>query len=294
MRMYLMTMAFLTGGTVANAERVPVSFDANGVTIHGDLHSTSSDGPAPLVVLLHGSTADRSVWNDWLPVLQRTGCSVLTLDLRGHGASTGPAEKNLPARAAKEDKRLFRAMHRDVAGAFAWLAGRSEIDLARIALVGTGAGAHVALDYAGRDRSIDAVVMLSPVDDSYGLNSAEDLIEYGQRPVLVVSGPTQISAAEALVSSGAKVVLRKHESEANGSGLLSNVPGLGSDLGSFLTTHLGASSGTEVVASISSDIYHARTSKAAQRIKPHNQRLFSSPEEAERRGLRAARSGGGS
>jgi pimeloyl-ACP methyl ester carboxylesterase len=52
--------------------------------------SFSDQGSGPPVVLLHGHTFDRRVWEPQLPRLLEAGLRVLRPDLRGHGRSSRP------------------------------------------------------------------------------------------------------------------------------------------------------------------------------------------------------------
>ncbi len=52
--------------------------------------SYSDEGSGPVVVLLHGHTLDRRIWDPIVPELLAAGLRVLRPDLRGHGKSTRP------------------------------------------------------------------------------------------------------------------------------------------------------------------------------------------------------------
>jgi flavin reductase (DIM6/NTAB) family NADH-FMN oxidoreductase RutF/pimeloyl-ACP methyl ester carboxylesterase len=60
-----------------------------GVSLRGEL---IGDADAPLVLLLHGGGQTRSTWEGLAASLERAGRQVLSLDLRGHGASEWPAD----------------------------------------------------------------------------------------------------------------------------------------------------------------------------------------------------------
>jgi pimeloyl-ACP methyl ester carboxylesterase len=48
------------------------------------------EGAGKPVLLIHGHTLDRRVWEPIMPALNSAGCRVLRPDLRGHGLSTRP------------------------------------------------------------------------------------------------------------------------------------------------------------------------------------------------------------
>ena len=107
----------------------------DGVTIVGDFVAPrlrQKGRPAPLVILLHMYMQDRSTWAPLVPELHKRGYATLAIDLRGHGESTvGPPSQNLRERVVKRHKRVFRAMHRDVAAAYQWAAGGHRKSLCR-------------------------------------------------------------------------------------------------------------------------------------------------------------------
>jgi dienelactone hydrolase len=116
---------------------------SDGVTISG-WYVPSSNRAA--VVLLHGAGSTRSAVLDHAVVLAHHGYGVLLADARGHGRSGG------------------RAMDfgwygdRDLAAAVSYLAGRPEVDHAKIGAVGLSMGGEEAVGAAALDRRIRAVV----------------------------------------------------------------------------------------------------------------------------------------
>jgi len=68
---------------------------ADGVKIVGDYWAPADmEQKAPVVILLHMYQSDRSSWKPLVPALQENGFAVLAIDLRGHGASTEPADRH--------------------------------------------------------------------------------------------------------------------------------------------------------------------------------------------------------
>ena len=116
---------------------------ADGVTLSG-WYVPSQNGAA--VVLLHGSGSTRSAVLGQAAVLAEGGYGVLLFDARGHGESGGRAMD------------LGWYGDADIAGALDYLAGRSDVDAARIALVGLSMGGEEALGAAAADPRAQAVV----------------------------------------------------------------------------------------------------------------------------------------
>lgn len=103
-------------------------------------------GDPPAAVLLHGFAAHRrKPAYAWLADELATRCTVLTIDLRGHGRSGGSSG-------------LGATEWRDVATAVAWLRARGH---RWIALVGVSMGATAATNAIHRGVEVDALVTVS-------------------------------------------------------------------------------------------------------------------------------------
>jgi pimeloyl-ACP methyl ester carboxylesterase len=254
---------------------------------------------APIVILLHMYPADRTSWGDFAKKLSDVGIAALAIDMRGHGKSTEPAEMHLAQRRQQRDPRLYGAMHNDVAAAYQWLAQRPGLDLARFAIVGASVGCSVAIDYARRDRSVDAVVCLSPGINYMGLDSVAHMRGYANRPILLMASQEERAACETLAKLSDKAALKiypmngHNQLQMHGTNLFAQVPEAATIVLEFIRTNLGLPSEHPVAASLNSDVYHAPDSAVVRRIKPENLRWFSSAEEAQARGLRPALSGPG-
>lgn len=120
-----------------------------------------ASAPVPAVVLISGSGAqDRDAGIPVVPgyrffrqiadTLGRRGIAVLRLDDRGWGASGGDVQT-----ATTED------LAADTRAAVEWLRGRSEIDPARVGLVGHSEGAIIAPMLAVADARIPALALLA-------------------------------------------------------------------------------------------------------------------------------------
>jgi fermentation-respiration switch protein FrsA (DUF1100 family) len=117
------------------------------------------------VLVCNGNGGDRSMRADLAAALTRLGLAVLLFDYRGYGGNPGsPTEAGLAA---------------DARAALAYLAGRPDVDPARVVYLGESLGAAVALRLA-TERPPAALVLRSPF---------ASLAEVGRRhyPVLPVS-----------------------------------------------------------------------------------------------------------
>jgi dienelactone hydrolase len=252
------------------------------------------DEPAPMVILVHMYKTDRSDFGPLLPTLRKAGFAVLAIDLRGHGQSAGPTAMKLAERVAQRDKELFSQMHQDVAAAYLWLRGQPNVDPARFALVGASVGGSIALDYASRDKSVDAVVGMTPGTAYLGLDAVGAVRKYGNRPLLLLASEEERSAADQLRQAAADATIKiVHGPSApsdsmalHGARMFGKVTGVESEIASFLVKAVGPASRDRVVASIKGKVYYDPDSGPARNLSPQNVRWFSSPAEAEARGFR--------
>jgi dienelactone hydrolase len=106
---------------------------------------------APVVLLVHGYSADRAAMSVLARRLAGNGYAVLAVDVRGHGANRHPFTQD------PEGAGLFE----DLSAAADWLRGSSWVDGSRLAVMGHSMGAGAALRFAERDAALDAAVMIS-------------------------------------------------------------------------------------------------------------------------------------
>ena len=104
-------------------------------------------GPGPAVLVCNGNGGNRSLRAPLAAALSRMGLHVLLFDYRGYGGNPGhPTEEGLAA---------------DARAAADYLAGRPEVDPARVVYFGESLGAAVALRLA-IERPPAALVLRSP------------------------------------------------------------------------------------------------------------------------------------
>lgn len=110
-------------------------------TTDGGIYFEVSGRGAP-VVLVHGFSLDRRMWDDQV-ALFRSGYRVVRYDLRGHGLSAPWTEP-------------FTAVN-DMLGVF------DAVGLERATVVGLSAGAEIAIDFAlAHPERVTALVLVSP------------------------------------------------------------------------------------------------------------------------------------
>jgi alpha-beta hydrolase superfamily lysophospholipase len=149
----------------------PVTFQSpDGTTIVGEFFE-AANRPSPGVVLVHMLSRNKGDWHGLPDRIRDAGITALTIDLRGHGGSSG----------APSD---LAAMVQDVRAAAQWLAARSMVRPDAIAIVGASLGASLALLAAAETPLVRAVGALSPSLDYRGLRTDTALIKrIGARPI---------------------------------------------------------------------------------------------------------------
>jgi dipeptidyl aminopeptidase/acylaminoacyl peptidase len=113
-------------------------------------YAAPSNGAA--IVLVHGTSADRSSLRTETRLLTAAGFGVLALDLPGQGASEGETRWGAPEQQA-------------ISAAVSWLALRPEVDPARIGGFGFSMGAYVLAQAAAADSRLRSVVLAAAPSD---------------------------------------------------------------------------------------------------------------------------------
>lgn len=157
-----------------NADVVTIECD-DGYKLAGDsIRRGRMNRKMPGVVFLHQEDKNRKSWYPLTIQSAGRGMAVLALDLRGAGENPS-AHGNPATKLADLSSTEYRTMVQDVRNAVSHLAIRNEVDGGRIALVGTGLGANLALLAAGESwaEAVTCVVAISPTLDHHGLAPLE-------------------------------------------------------------------------------------------------------------------------
>ncbi len=187
----------------------------------------ADEQPAPAVLLLPMLYGRKEDWRPLIPRLQQGGYTVLAVDLRGQGV-TGGATNWTQAR-------------QDVLDMLADLRALDGVDGERIAVIGAGIGANLALTGCAVSTYCDAVVALSPGLDDQGVLTEGAVTQLGNRPLLLVAALDDPAARAAqtldALASGPHE-LRLLEGAARGTDLLEVYPDLAETILAWLSAHL--------------------------------------------------------
>lgn len=237
------------------------------------------------VVLLHDEKDTQGMFASLAAKLQAAGqpggqssFAVVTVDLRGHGASTRQTTFNGQTRqldAAKLNRADLLAMSvQDMEAVRGYLVGKNdigELNLNKLSLVGAGMGAMVAVNWAAEDWSapplaigkqgqdVKALVLISPLWKFRGIplqqgmrqadlkRSAAWLLIYGQQDSDQTADAKRIyrqleryhPTPDATNGPPQRLVEMPYESALEGSGLLSQLgTTIDDQIIAFLTTHV--------------------------------------------------------
>lgn len=168
-----------------------VSFPANDGVEVSALFGTIKDGESlPVVILLHDLGGSKSDWlnntGTYVALLER-GYAVLALDMRGHGSTPLPNDRQVLRLDDLNQSFL------DVHAALIWLQSQSMVNVSRIAVVGSGSGGNVAFVSLGTfPEQIKTGVSLSPgLWESSSLEpvvTGADLDTFRPRSMLFMAG----------------------------------------------------------------------------------------------------------
>ncbi len=149
----------------------------------------------PGILLVHRYGSSRSSWDAFAETLRQAGFMTIAIDLRGHGASrTGGDGKPLDCAKVQSGFDGWSSALADLRAATAALvaAGANPENLA---VVGEELGASLALKHALAAPSMQAVVMISPGLDLFGLNVEDDIRGLKDCPVLIVTSENEAYSA---------------------------------------------------------------------------------------------------
>ena len=144
----------------------------DGVQIHASMTGRGTDA----VLLIHGRKKSSVVWKLFAEKLAAKGIRVLSIDLRGHGAS---------GKAPQSGDEAYPAMIEDVRIGLKTL---QRYQLKSISIVGGDLGANLALQAAAENSDVSNLVLLSPGFNIKGIKATQYLQGYGQRPLLLAAG----------------------------------------------------------------------------------------------------------
>lgn len=155
---------------------------------------------SPGVILVHEAGKDATQLEEMAKYLQKKGFGVLSLDLRGHGASVTD-QHDWSKADEKTRKTLWAYASKDIEACAEYLRSQSDVHASNLTLVGIGTGCALAVRHALEDQNARAVVLIDPPKETLGYDLSEGLAELGGLSTLIVSSKDNRKVAEELQKS---------------------------------------------------------------------------------------------
>jgi len=174
----------------------------DGVEIRGTFRAPrTTRRKAPGALLVHGAGRDRSDLDALAERLHKQGFGVLSIDLRGHGRSTGD-EWDWEAADDAERQRLWAFALRDLEAGALYLESDRRILSTSYVVVGHGAGCALAARHAARDENVRALALLDPPTAALGFDLKADVADLAGLPTMVAVTAPELSTGRELASAG--------------------------------------------------------------------------------------------
>ncbi|MSR61561.1 MAG: alpha/beta fold hydrolase [Planctomycetes bacterium] len=173
------------------------------VALEGSFYKPTA-AQSPAVLLIHDAGASRAQLDPLADKLNKQGFAVLTLDLRGHGASKAGA-LDWDKLSDVEKKGTWSSAAQDLDAAATWILSQTNVRSTSLSLVGYGAGCALAVRHAKGDENVVCMALLAPNAADYGIDVRSDIQTLAGLPTYVVTSKDHEGerlAQEANASSG--------------------------------------------------------------------------------------------
>jgi cephalosporin-C deacetylase-like acetyl esterase len=173
-----------------------VSFETrDGWTINGNFRYPDNLGKngelVPGVIQVSGARSNRFSMYRFEEEMARRGFAVLSIELRGRGASMGGQAFDAPGVSEVRENILASPFELDTKGAIDFLATTDGIDPNRIAIIGEARGSRSALLAAEGDNRIKAMILISVYQPDERMEQALSQLDI---PILFIDGETNWAA----------------------------------------------------------------------------------------------------
>lgn len=212
----------------------------------------------PLVVFLHSIGRDSTEWGPFPEMVKKQlNVATLTIDFRGHGKS------NFNAKGKKVywqyfTEKSYKKFPDDVLDVLNYVKKQyPEIDITKIALVGSSLGANTALmtgSYSAikKDVNISTIIMLSPMLNYKGFDLRLPIVRYGEKPLLFMvsrkDNYSYNSCTELIKFAQGKKMLKVYPSGGDGVALIKFKEDAGSLIINWIKDSLNSSATTAAAA----------------------------------------------
>ena len=180
---------------LATAETATVAISVDGWKLEGDLVWFDTDRAQPAVLLLHGASRNRTIYESLADELASRGLASLRIDMRAHGESINLGKFQQPW---ADHRPLLRGTEQDVIAALAFLKEHALIDANRIGVSSASYSGEFASRAAKAGEFADAYASISP-----GSLSEESIqaIDNSRKPWLFVRAEVEQSFFDDIFAS---------------------------------------------------------------------------------------------
>ncbi|MGB1285765.1 MAG: alpha/beta hydrolase [Aggregatilineales bacterium] len=167
----------------------------------------------PAVLLMHMLGGQRDDYEALIPILLDAGYVVLTVDMRGHGATGGSNDWTL----AEEDVQVW----------LDWLREQESVNGAAVATLGASIGSNLALMGCANDEGCMTAIALSPGLDYRGVAPVDAVNEaLSERSALLIASHADAYSADSVReifgSAPGNITARLYSGRAHGTQLFVN------------------------------------------------------------------------
>lgn len=208
-----------------------VSIEASdGLQIQAAYAHPGGEAPFPGVILFHMLGSNRTAWDEvgLTAQLLQNGFAVLNVDMRGHGETGGTVDWTLA-----ED---------DMQRVWDYFVSQEAVDEEKTAVIGASIGSNLSLVTAVNRPNVSTVILLSPGLDYRGVTTEDAIIEYGDRPILIVASEEDSYAADSSrtlnEAAAGKAELQLYNGAGHGTSMFNNEAGLPDLILDWLRQHL--------------------------------------------------------
>ncbi len=174
--------------------------------------------------------SDRTSWEEFALRLSLEGYAVFAVDMRGHGDTGG--------------SRDFKKTAQDIQHVWDYFSGLPDVDGDSTAVVGASIGANMALLAGAMQPAIDTVVLLSPGLEYREVTTDDAIIEYGDRPLMIVASSEDTYAArssrelEKLAQGEVQFIM--YDGAGHGTNMFASQPELADEIIEWLDQHVNS------------------------------------------------------
>jgi pimeloyl-ACP methyl ester carboxylesterase len=142
----------------------------------------------PLVIMLHSLGSNKEIYNPLVEDFRSRGIASLRIDLRGHGQSIIRSESEKKTYWQQYADKEFEKYPKDVLSVIDFVKENfQQVNTDKSAIIAADLSANVAIIVGSqRNKSIKAMILLSPCMQYKTLKAPVQIVAYGNHPILFI------------------------------------------------------------------------------------------------------------